>query len=48
MVTIAIGWIAYRPLIGITLLVGAGLVLVAFLKLVGSHREAAPPRPVRA
>lgn len=33
LLTIAVGWIAYRPLLGITLLVLAGLALVAVISL---------------
>jgi hypothetical protein len=40
MVTIALGWIAYRPVIGVAVLIMAGGALIGFLLLARSHRRA--------
>lgn len=49
LITIAIGWLAYRPLLGISLLVGATAVLAALLWLLFRHKGEAkvtlPPPP---
>ncbi len=47
LVTIALGWIVYRPLIGIAILAGAGGLFFLFLKLARDRRKGLPPRPVR-
>lgn len=49
LITIAIGWLAYRPLLGVSLLVGATVVLVGLLWLLLRHKgntpSAVPPPP---
>jgi hypothetical protein len=42
LVTIALGWITYRPLVGLAVLAVAGLVLFGFLRLARDRRRAAP------
>jgi Transmembrane protein 43 len=46
LVTIAIGWIAYRPIVGISILALAGLALFGFTKLARARRAGAKPRPL--
>lgn len=45
LVTIAIGWIAYRPVVGIAILAVAGLAFYGFVKLAEGRRR---PNPARA
>ena len=45
LVTITIGWIAYRPLFGISLLVLAGLAFYGFTKLARNRRQDLPAFP---
>jgi hypothetical protein len=45
LITIAIGWIAYRPILGISILAGAGIILFLFWKRAKDHRA---PRPSQA
>ncbi len=42
LVTIALGWITYRPLVGLAVLAVAGLALFGFLRLARNRRRAAP------
>ncbi len=39
LVTIAIGWIAYRPVVGVSILVVAGLALFGFMKMARNRRS---------
>jgi len=39
LITISIGWVFYRPLIGIPLLVGGVALLVGALVLVGKRKK---------
>lgn len=41
LVTIALGWIAYRPVVGVTVLLVAGLAFAGFLSLARGRRQAA-------
>jgi hypothetical protein len=43
LVTIAIGWIVYRPIIGVAILAVAGLILFLFVKLARDRRSARMP-----
>ena len=40
LITIAIGWIFYRPLLGVALLVAAGAIFVGFYLLAKSRKAA--------
>ena len=42
LVTIALGWITYRPMVGLVVLAGAGLVLFGVLRLARDRRRAGP------
>ena len=44
LVTIALGWITYRPMVGLAVLAGAGLALYGFLRLARDRRRAVPGR----
>jgi hypothetical protein len=48
LVTIAIGWIAYRPVVGISILVLAGLAFYGFTKLARNRRQSLPPKTTAA
>ena len=41
LITIALGWITYRPLVGLAVLAVAGLALFGFLRLARGRRRAA-------
>ena len=47
LVTIAISWLSYRPIIGISVLVGAVLVLFLFSRMAAKRRSQFQPRPGR-
>ena len=44
LVTIALAWLAYRPVLGVALLIAA-VVIIVFAKRLGSRKKALPPLP---